>query len=76
MPNEVQIGGRTERLDMADGTGSIALPAGAHVVIGPDGKVLRRSADIDELQRWQYETALTRLAPGAERPPAPCIAAS
>jgi aminopeptidase N len=73
MPVEVRIGDRTERLAMTDGSGSTALPAGAHVVIDPDGKVLRRSADIDALQRWQYEMALKGLAPGAERPPAPCI---
>jgi len=53
MPVEVRIGDRTVRLAMADGTGRIAAPADAHVVIDPDAHVLRRSAAVEAYQAWQ-----------------------
>ena len=53
MPIEVQAGDRTVRLNMAHGTGSIVVPTGAHVVIDPLAKVLRRSPAQEAYRAWQ-----------------------
>ena len=74
MPVEVKVGDKVERLAMRDGSGSIAVPQGAHVVVDPDGKLLRRSADIDALQLWQYEDAKRKAKKGDTPPQAPCVA--
>ncbi len=48
MPVEVEINGRRQTVAMSGGRGRIAVPAGAHVLIDPDNKVLRRDAFIEE----------------------------
>lgn len=53
MPVEVQVGDAITRLDMADGTGSLAVPDGAHVVIDPFARVLKRSTAVEAYQAWQ-----------------------
>lgn len=53
MPVEVQSGGRTVRLPMRDGTGSLVLAKDAHVVVDPDAKLLRRSVAIERYQAWR-----------------------
>jgi aminopeptidase N len=53
MPVEVAVGDRVQRLAMADGTGSLALPAGAHVVVDPNARLLRRSVSVERFQAWQ-----------------------
>jgi aminopeptidase N len=60
MPVEVQVGDRVERLAMADGTGSLAVPADAHVVVDPHARILRRSVAMEELQAWRAEQATKR----------------
>jgi aminopeptidase N len=45
MPIEVRIGEAVNRLDMAGGTATVALPAGATMQIDPDGWVLRAPQD-------------------------------
>lgn len=57
LPVEVRIGEEVTRVQMTGGSGSIAALAGAHVVLDPNGKVLKRSRDIEALQKWQYEQA-------------------
>jgi len=42
MPVEVEIDGVVQTVPMTGGQGTIAVPAGAHVLIDPDNKVLRR----------------------------------
>ncbi len=74
MPVEVKIGDRVERVAMSGGNGSVAVPADAHVVLDPNSKILRRSADVDALQLWQYEEALRNRQPGQQPAPPPCIA--
>lgn len=74
MPVEVKVGDKVERLAMRGGRGSIAVPQGAHVVLDPDGKLLRRSTDIDALQLWQYEEARKKAKKGDTPPQAPCVA--
>lgn len=48
MPVEVEIDGRRQTVAMTGGRGRIAAPAGAHVLIDPDNKVLRRLEFIEE----------------------------
>jgi aminopeptidase N len=53
MPIEVQIDGRVRQLAMTNGTGRLAVPANAHVVIDPWAKVLRRSLAIEQTRAWR-----------------------
>lgn len=50
MPVEVQIDDRVVRLEMAGGHGAIEVPTGAHIVIDPMARVLRRSPAVEALQ--------------------------
>ena len=53
LPIEVEVDGRRQTLGMADGAGSIAVPAGAHVVVDPMARLLRRSRAIEDAQAWE-----------------------
>ncbi|MRL68812.1 M1 family metallopeptidase [Brevundimonas sp. SPF441] len=53
MPLEVEIDGRVQTVAMTGGRGQIAVPAGAHVLIDPQNKVLRQMDVIDELQAYK-----------------------
>ena len=53
MPVEVRVGERTVRLPMAGGTGAVAVPDGAHVVVDPWSRLLRRSVAMEQYQAWQ-----------------------
>ena len=53
MPVEVEVDGRRTTLPMTGGRGSLPVPAGAHIVIDPDARTLRRSTAIEELQAWR-----------------------
>jgi aminopeptidase N len=53
MPVDVQVGDRIERVAMPDGTGSLAVPEGAHIVADPFARILRRSVAIEEMQAWR-----------------------
>jgi aminopeptidase N len=53
MPIEVQVGDRIEKLPMTDGSGTLVVPADAHVVIDPWARVLKRSTAIEEFQAWR-----------------------
>lgn len=48
MPVEVEINGRRQTVAMTDGRGVVPVPAGAHVLIDPDNKVLRRHVFLEE----------------------------
>jgi aminopeptidase N len=63
MPVEVEVDGRVQTVAMSGNSGSLAVPAGAHVVLDPSGKILRRSADIEAFQAWQKEQAAKAPAP-------------
>jgi len=63
MPVEVSVGGRTQRLPMTDGRGTIALPAHAHYVVDPNAKILRRSVAVEEMQAWRAAQAAKKSAP-------------
>jgi aminopeptidase N len=50
LPVEVQVDGVVQRVAMEGGRATIAVPAGAHVVIDPMARVLRRSPAIEAMQ--------------------------
>lgn len=50
LPVEVQVDGKVETVAMTDGTGSIAVPADAHVVVDPNARILRRSEAVEAAQ--------------------------
>ncbi|OYY68852.1 M1 family metallopeptidase [Sphingomonas sp. 28-63-12] len=53
MPIEISVNGAVSRLEMAGGHGWIALPTGAHVVIDPMARVLKRSMAIEAMQAYR-----------------------
>lgn len=57
MPVEVQVDDRLVTLAMTGGSDTIDLPAGAHYVVDPWSKILKRSADIDAFQAWRAAQA-------------------
>jgi hypothetical protein len=65
MPVEVEVDGRVHTVQMGGNRGSLAVPAGAHVVLDPSGKILRRSADIEAYQAYQSELAKQASAKAA-----------
>lgn len=52
LPVEVAVDGTVQTLAMDGGTATLTVPAGAHVVIDPEAKLLRRSQAMDEYQAW------------------------
>lgn len=53
MPVEVQVGDAVQTLAMADGSGTVTVPEGAHVVVDPWSKILKRSATVEAFQAWR-----------------------
>jgi hypothetical protein len=53
MPLEVRVGDETIRLPMSQNRGTLVVPDGAHVIIDPQAKVLRRLDAIDRYQHWR-----------------------
>lgn len=53
LPVEVEVRGQVQTVPMTGGRGEITLPAGAHYVIDPYGKVLRQSDVVDAFEAWQ-----------------------
>ena len=52
MPIEVQAGDKVTKLAMTGGTGSLTVPADAHVVVDPWDRVLKHSDAISTYQDW------------------------
>ena len=57
MPIEVQVGDRIETLPMTNGTGTLTVPADAHVIADPEDKVLKYSQAIADYQAWEKAQA-------------------
>ena len=57
MPVEVQIDDRIVRVEMTGGTGEVPVPEGAHVVVDPFARVLKRSPAVEALQAWQRQVS-------------------
>jgi aminopeptidase N len=55
MPVEVQVGDTMHTLPMTNGSGTLAAPAGALVIVDPRSKVLRDLPHIPEFQQWKKE---------------------
>jgi aminopeptidase N len=53
MPVDVQIDGKVERLAMTGGKDSIAVAPGAHVVVDPASRILKRSRALEEYNAWK-----------------------
>jgi hypothetical protein len=45
---------------MPGGSATVTVPAGAHVVIDPAARVLRRSVAVEEYQAWQKDQRTPR----------------
>ncbi|WP_159714543.1 M1 family metallopeptidase [Sphingomonas sp. AX6] len=50
LPVEVQVGGKVRLLPMTGGTATLDIPAGAHIVVDPMARLLKRSAAIEAMQ--------------------------
>ena len=55
MPVEVSVDGRVIELAMAGGHAFLPVATGAHVVVDPMARVLKRSIAVEEYQAWQAE---------------------
>ena len=53
MPVDVQVGDIVQRVAMTDGRGSLTIPAGAHVVVDPWARVLKRNPAIEAMKAYQ-----------------------
>ena len=62
MPVEVEVDGQVTALPMTDGRGWIEAPAGAHVLIDPQNKVLRQLEFVDDFQAWRRAEQEKRAA--------------
>ena len=60
MPIEVAVDGVVTRFAMTNGRGSLALPAGARVVVDPEARVLRRSPAVEAYQAWRDRKPVPR----------------
>ena len=60
MPVDVAVDGAVTRVAMADGTGFVAAPLSAHVVVDPMARVLKRSTAVEEYQAWQASKRTSR----------------
>jgi len=59
MPVEVEVDGRSRKLDMRNGQSTFSAPASAHILIDPHNKVLRRLDFVDAWQARQREEGPT-----------------
>ena len=62
MPIEVKVGDTVTKLPMTDGTGTLTVPEGAHVVVDPWARVLKHSDAIQAYQEWVKQQMAERAA--------------
>jgi aminopeptidase N len=69
LPVEVRVGSRIVTVPMADGRGSVELPAGAlegaGYTLDPQSKILRRELRIERFQQYQEEQRKAKAKPRA-----------
>ena len=53
LPIDIAVDGIRRTLPMTDGRETLTISGGAHVVIDPEARVLRRSTAVEEMQAWQ-----------------------
>ena len=56
-PRVLSIDGKVTKLAMPNGHGEISVPAGAHVVLDPDARILKRSIAVEDYQAWKAAQA-------------------
>jgi len=66
MPLEIEVNGRRQTVAMAANRAEVQLTPGAHVLVDPDNKVLRRLAFIET---WQADRAARAARAGVEPKP-------
>jgi aminopeptidase N len=66
MPIEVKVGDTVTRLPMTNGTGTITVPHGAHVVVDPWARVLKHSDAIQAYQNWIKQQMAKQSAAGTK----------
>jgi aminopeptidase N len=54
LPVEVSVDGKVKTVEMSGGTGSLKVPADAHVIVDPDSRILKYSAAVEAYQRYAY----------------------
>ncbi|WP_414714054.1 M1 family metallopeptidase [Sphingomonas sp.] len=54
MPIEVSIDGRVQLVEMPGGTATIQVPEGAHLVVDPASRTLRRSSAVEDFQNYVF----------------------
>ncbi|MBA16939.1 MAG: peptidase M1 [Sphingomonas sp.] len=57
MPVDISVNGDVTTLPMTDGTGSITVPQGAHVIVDPESKILMQSDQVDAFQTYMMQRA-------------------
>ena len=57
MPVDISVHGDVTTLPMTDGTGSITVPQGAHVIVDPESKILMQSDQVDAFQTYMMQRA-------------------
>lgn len=65
MPVEVEVDGRVQTVAMTGGRGALTAPSGAHVLLDPRNRVLRRLPHIEQFVAWQAAEAERRRATAA-----------
>ena len=55
MPVELTVDGVMRRVQLPDGSATVTVPPGAHVVIDPAARILRRSVAVEEYQQWRQQ---------------------
>lgn len=60
MPVDVQIDDRIRTVAMPAGHAVLTVPAGAHVILDPAAKILRRSEAVEAYQAWRTAQAARR----------------
>jgi len=54
LPVEVSVDGKVRSVEMPGGTATLKLPAGAHVIVDPDSRILKYSATVEAFQNYAY----------------------
>ena len=54
LPVEVSIDGKVTKVAMEGGKATLDVPEGAHVILDPDSRILKRSEAVEAYQRYQF----------------------
>jgi aminopeptidase N len=63
LPVEVQVGDRIKRLPMTNGTGTVTVGEGEHVVVDPMSRILKQDDAVDALQTYRAARMRAAAAP-------------